>query len=219
MNSWIVLAIASVVMSAACSAAGPTNTLFPTSTPPSAASPAVTAVSTPPVSPLPTPSTAVVSDLVGEWEMEQACEQIVERLTDAGMDAWALEYAAAFVPGASSGEDIVNPSKSCNGAVPLRHSHFFTADGEFGSRDQKGAQVDAGRYRIVDESSFVISNELEPGKRVDVTFHYDVTGDTITFEPVIPNCRPDCFEAVWSVTVAYEGLPWTRVSPSPSLAP
>ena len=39
-----------------------------------------------------------------------------------------------------------------NSRVRLRHSHFFTADGQFGSRDQDGSQVDDGTYRIVDEA-------------------------------------------------------------------
>ena len=71
--------------------------------------------------------------------------------------------------------------------MPLRHSHFFTAEGQFGSRDQDGAQVDDGTYRIVDEGTFVVSKEFP-----DVTFHYEIEGDSITFEPVIPECSPDC---------------------------
>jgi hypothetical protein len=45
----------------------------------------------------------------------------------------------------------------------------------------------------------------------DVTFHYAIEGDGITFEPVIPECSPDCFEAAWSVSVAYPGETWRRV--------
>jgi len=90
--------------------------------------------------------------------------------------------------------------------VPLRHSHFFTADGKFGSRDQHGNQVDDGAYRIVDEGTFVVSKEFP-----DVTFHYSIDGDSIAFEPVIPDCSPDCFEAAWSVSVAFPGHEWRRV--------
>ena len=90
--------------------------------------------------------------------------------------------------------------------MPLRHSHFFTADGLFGSRDQDGNQVDDGTYRIVDEGTFVVSKEFP-----DVTFHYSIDGDRITFEPVIPECSPDCFEAAWSVSVAFPGHEWRRV--------
>jgi hypothetical protein len=146
--------------------------------------------------------------LVGEWERDTRCEEIVPRLSDAGLDQWVGDVAAAFVPGASSGGDLADPSMPCTGAVPIRHSHFFTADGRFGSRDQNGMDVDDGTYRLVGDDTFIISKEFP-----DVTFHYVVSGDSIMFTPVIPECRPACFEATWSVTVAYEGLPWTRVAP------
>lgn len=147
------------------------------------------------------------SGLVGEWERLTRCEEIVERLTDAGLQKGVLDNAAAFVPGATSGADLADPAKPCEGAIALRHSHFFTADGRFGSRDQNGNDVDDGTYRLMDDRTFVISKEFP-----DVTFHFTVDGDAIMFEPVVPSCAPDCFEAVWSVTVAYEGLPWTRVA-------
>jgi hypothetical protein len=146
--------------------------------------------------------------LVGEWERDTRCEEIVQRLSDADLDQWVLDSAAAFVPGASSGADLADPSKPCTGAVPHRHSHFFTADGRFGSRDENGMDVDDGTYRLVGDDTFVISKEFP-----EVTFHHVVSGDSIMFTPVIPECRPACFEATWSVAVAYEGLPWVRVEP------
>jgi hypothetical protein len=152
----------------------------------------------------PSPATA----LVGEWERDTRCEEIVQRLSDAGLDKSIPDVAAAFVVGASSGADLADPSKPCTGAVPIRHSHFFTADGRFGSRDQNGQDVDDGTYRLVGDDTFVISKEFP-----DVTFHYVASDDSIMFTPVIPACRPACFEATWSVTVAYEGLPWARVTP------
>ena len=194
------------VLLAACAAGSPSISAgsAPTSAPsgstsgasPSVASSASAAASSP------------AAALVGEWERDTRCEDIVQRLSDAGLVESVPDVAAAFVPGASSGADLVDPSKPCTGAVPVRHSHFFTADGRFGSRDQNGQDVDDGTYRLVGDDTFIISKEFP-----DVTFHYVVSDDTIMFTPVIPTCRPDCFEATWSVTVAYEGLPWARVTP------
>jgi hypothetical protein len=59
----------------------------------------------------------------------------------------------------------------------------------------------------VDEGSFVVSKEFP-----DVTFHYAIDGDSITFEPVMPECSPECFEAAWSVSVAFPGHAWRRVT-------
>jgi hypothetical protein len=130
----------------------------------------------------------------------------VAALQDAGLEKWTVEVAAGFIPGAEGPDAVEDPADPCRDAVPLRHSHFFTADGLFGSRDQDGNQVDDGTYRIVDEGTFVVSKEFP-----DVTFHYTIDGDSIAFEPVIPACSPDCFEASWSVSVAFPGHEWQRV--------
>jgi hypothetical protein len=113
------------------------------------------------------------------------------------------------VPGVRSGTEaggqIADPAHPCQGAVPREHSHFFTADGEFGSLDWNGEQVDDDTYVIIDDRTFVIGNS---------TFHYQVRGDTIMFEPVIPDdcSTKKCRDAAsWSVAVAYPGEEWARV--------
>ncbi len=166
------------------------------------------ATSAPPAAADPTasPSTAVI-DLVGEWERDTHCTEIVNALRDAEMDLTGLDYAAAYF----AGGEIADPAHPCDGAVPLRHSHFFTATGRFGSRDENGNQVDDGTYRIVDDDTLVISNHLGSDTLKQVTFHYEIEDGELSLEPVIPDCRPDCFEAVWSVTVAYAGHTWTRI--------
>lgn len=100
-------------------------------------------------------------------------------------------------------EDKTHP---CRGAVARKHSHFFTVDGQFGSRDANGKQVDDGPYRLVGANTVVIGDP-------EVTFHYLITngGRTLALTPVIPRCRPSCFEAQWSVNVAYPGYTWTRI--------
>ena len=51
------------------------------------------------------------SALVGEWARETRRDEIVARLTEAGLEASVLDTAAAFVPGAASGADIKNPQR------------------------------------------------------------------------------------------------------------
>ena len=94
--------------------------------------------------------------------------------------------------------------------LPLTHSHFFTEDGQFGSRDDAGDQVDDGTYRAIDDNTIVISKEFG-----DVTFHYRISddGSTLLIDPVMPECaNSGCFAAQWAVSVAYPGLPWQRNS-------
>ena len=196
----ISVVLASCAVASSSSPGGGAPTSAPSSSP-SVASPSIATSASAATS---TPAAA----LIGEWERDTRCEEIVQRLSVAGLVKSIPDVAAAFVPGTSSGADLVDPSKPCTGAVPVRHSHFFTAAGRFGSRDQNGQDVDDGTYRLVGDDTFIISKEFP-----NVTFQYVVTDDSIMFTPVIPDCRPDCFEATWSVTVAYEGLPWARVTP------
>jgi hypothetical protein len=163
-------------------------------------------------------ATPKAESLVGTWERETRCQEMVAALERAGLENWVLEFVAGngFIPAdAPPGEipaitdpdQIADPAHPCRGAVPRIHSHFFTRDGEFGSLDWNGDPVDDGTYEVVDDHTFVISKEFPEG----ATFSYTIQGDTITFDPVIPDCAPECFEAAWSVVVAYPGETWERV--------
>jgi hypothetical protein len=149
------------------------------------------------------------SPLVGEWQRVNKCEELVQALTQAGLETQIPEMVAGseLVPGVvNDPNQLADKSQPCKGAVPRKHSHFFTESGAFGSRNHEGQQVDEAPYRIIDDKTVVIG---DPG----VTFHYQITNsDTLMLDPVIPDCAPQgCFEAGWSVSVALPGLPWERI--------
>jgi hypothetical protein len=158
------------------------------------------------------PSPSSASGLVGEWERRTTCQQRVDALKDAGLGQFAAEHAAGegWLPGVTSPDDIKDPEHPCRGAVPRKHTHFFTADGVFGSRDEDGDQVDDGTYTVIDEDTVVISKEFG-----DITFNYRLEGDgdTLLLDPVLPQCiKSGCFAAQWAVAVAYPGLAWRRAT-------
>lgn len=164
-------------------------------------------------SPTETPTTSV-EPIVGEWQRVTTCQQRVKALREAGLEEYAAEQAAGdgFIPGVTDKSQIKDPSHPCAGAVPMRHSHFFTADGQFGSRDDAGMQVDDGPYRLVGSDKVVIGGDArtEPDA---VTFRYEIDGDTLRLYPTLPACRKTgCFPAQWAVAVSYNGLPWRRIS-------
>jgi hypothetical protein len=127
-------------------------------------------------------------------------------MTKAGLREALLESIAGdgWIPGVTSVAQIKDKAHPCRGAVARKHSHFFTADGYFGSRDANGEQVDDGQYQLVGSDTLMIG---------DVRFHYKITdaGGTMSFTPEIPKCAPSCFEAGWSVSVAYPGYTWHRI--------
>lgn len=152
------------------------------------------------------PSAAVDPELVGEWQRETTCAELAAALEAKGLDAGVSEAVAGngFVPGVEDPSQV-DPKEPCKNAVARKHSHFFTADGRFGSRDWNGEDVDDGTYRA-DGTTLVISKEFP-----DVTFRYRIDGDTVTFEPQVDYESCSDFRCIWSVSVAYPGKEWTRV--------
>jgi hypothetical protein len=149
------------------------------------------------------------SSLVGTWQRVLRCKELVRALEKAGLEEFVLEavVGSGFLPGVTSPDQIADPKHPCKGAVPQLHAHFFTADGQFGSLDFTGQQVDAGIYTIIEPGTVVIDNG-----DFRATFHYRFTdhGDTIRLYPIAPDCV--CVTAQWAVAVAYPGKKWTRVS-------
>jgi hypothetical protein len=199
--------VLAVVLVAAC--ASPTRSDVP-SAPVASASDVAT-----PVASTAEPSAAAVASpptkrpvplIVGEWVATQDCQRIVAMLGDAGLDEFVLEQVYDFVPGAAKAEDVKDPSNPCDGAVQRVHSHFFTFEGQFGSKDFRGQQVDDGTYRLEGEDVVVIG---------DQPFHYRIDGDQLTLEPPVVDisgctsreCR---FAATWVLMVAMPGTTWTR---------
>jgi hypothetical protein len=151
------------------------------------------------------PPASAAPAIVGEWQRLEKCSELVGNLEKAGLKNRVLSSIAGddWIPGVSKPDQIKDPSHPCRGAVARKHSHFFAADGEFGSRDENGQQVDGDSYELVGK------DVVQIGK---VKFHYKIAGDTLRLTPEIPKCRPDCFEAEWSVAVAYEGYDWQRIA-------
>jgi hypothetical protein len=131
-------------------------------------------------------------------------------LTKAGLrqTAPAMLAGNGFVPGTP--KQLAARAAICKGAVPRRHSHFFTAAGMFGSVDYNGQQVDDGTYRLLDARTVRIN---------DGTFHFRIKGRELRLEPVISaaarrkaRAQPLQFStAGWQVAVAFPGHVWKRV--------
>ncbi len=101
----------------------------------------------------------------------------------------------------------------CRGPIEdfnVSHSHFFNRSGAFGSVDQNNNQVDNGKYTIVNNHTMRIGTS---------TFHYHISGDTLTLDPVITKAdrqealsKPGKFtDATWMVAVAFPRTSWHRV--------
>jgi hypothetical protein len=147
--------------------------------------------------------------IVGTWSRLTTCRQLVAVLEKASLGDAVLDSVSGngFVPGVTQPDQIVDPADPCAGAVPRKHSHFFTADGHFGSLDWRGDQVDEGTYRIGQTHTISIRNS-----DARVRLQYRIVNVTaLVLDPILPACAArTCFAAVWGVSVAYPGRAWHR---------
>ena len=145
-----------------------------------------------------------VSPLVGEWKRVTRCQELVRLLEANGIGSMAPQAIQGNGWVGGTLEQLEKKDDPCEGAVPREHSHFFTEYGAFGSLDWRGEQVDEGTYEIVDDRTVTIGAG-------DATFHFEIRGDTISFEPVLPEVCGG-FDCVWMLAVASPGHTWERVS-------
>jgi hypothetical protein len=204
----ITLLVAALFMIlAACGVQAPTPAAITEQ--PTATEAVSTATETAPTNtPHSSPTTSAIkvpaSPLVGEWQRVNSCASFVQVFKDAELMDLAPEWLVGG--GYFTSLDQIDSTDLCKGAVEVLHSHFFTANGGFGSHDEKGRQVDDGRYQMVDDNTISF---LPAG---DVTVHFNVEGETLMFEVVVPEpCEGSCREATaWALSAFYPG-PFQRV--------
>jgi len=131
------------------------------------------------------------------------------------VEAGIAESHADWIIGNWVGEGAeADPAELCALARPAEvHSHFFTADGEFGSYDADGDEVDGGDYATIDSDTVSFPSHAEEfGYSGDILVDYSVTSDTATFEVQLPSeCVDTCLDAhAWAISAFFGSGPWSR---------
>ena len=160
------------------------------------------------------PERAAPAPLTGRWERVNTCQELVHALARHGLRPLAPAMLAGNGYVTGSAAQIARRRNVCQGAVPRRHSHFFRADGQFGSLDFADRQVDDGPWRIVGENTVRIGRP--PGEG---TFRMRIEGGRLRLQPIIPAAHkrqalahPLRFSAAgWMVSVAFPGHAWRKV--------
>lgn len=158
------------------------------------------------------PKRGAASPLTGRWERVNTCQQLVRALTRYGLRPLAPSMLAGNGYVAGTARQIAARRHICRGATPRRHSHFFRADGQFGSVDFNDQQVDDGRYRLVNPHTVRIGSPPQ-------TFHMRIDHGHLRLSPMISPAlkrvalaHPLRFSAAgWMVAVAFPGHSWKRV--------
>jgi hypothetical protein len=159
--------------------------------------------------------TSAAAPLVGRWERVNTCQELLRALRRYGLErtAPAMISGNGYVPG--SPKQIARRRHPCKGAAPRRHSHFFRADGQFGSVDYNNDQVDNGPWHLVDANTLRIGSPPLAGG----TFRIRIRDGRLHLKPLITAAQkrkalkhPLQFSSAgWMVSVAYPGHAWKRV--------
>jgi hypothetical protein len=151
-----------------------------------------------------TTSAAAPGSLVGTWTRVNSCAALVRSLESAGLHDHLVDTLVGG--GYFSSASQVRAAAPCTGARGNKHSHFFTAGHAFGSRDERGKQVDDGDYNVIAANTLSFpSHAKEFGYKV--TVHYSIAGGKLSFRVVVPKpCRGKCRDATaWAISAFYAG--------------
>jgi hypothetical protein len=166
--------------------------------------------------PPPAPASAAAASIVGRWERTITCRGLVRALRRHGLGPTAPAIIAGngYVPGTP--KQLARRRHLCKGAVARRHSHFFRADGQFGSVDYDNNQVDDGPWALTDRRTLRIGSPPNAGG----TFRMRIRDGRLHLRPLISAAQkrralahPLQFSSAgWMVAVSYPGHAWKRVS-------
>ena len=155
--------------------------------------------------------TSAAMPIVGEWVRTATCEEALTAFIEAGLDDqvedWVVGNYVAEGAEAAPGDECANAKP----AVP--HSHFFTKDGAFGSRDEHGQQVDDGDYEVVDADTLSFPSATRDfGSDQDVLVDYAIEGDEVRFIVTVPaSCEGGCRVAyAWALSAFFGPHPFER---------
>jgi hypothetical protein len=205
----LVACVVVTLMLAGCSGGSPTSEPLgtPGSTTASASAPGQTAA-TSPAAGSPTSSS---SPIIGEWVRTASCDEALAAFVQAGL----TDQVPDWVIGNYVGEGAsAAPGKECaNAKAAVPHSHFFTAEGRFGSRDENGQDVDDGDYQVVDADTMSFPSAARDfGYSGDVLVDYAVSGNEVTFSVNVPTpCEAECRVAYgWALSAFFGPRPFER---------
>jgi pimeloyl-ACP methyl ester carboxylesterase len=151
------------------------------------------------------------SDILGYWHRAQTCGEMLNAFTAAGL---AESHRGWLQGNFYGGEEGPGTGNACAGAAgPLEHSHWFTAEGGFGSHDENGEEVDGGDFVLVDEDTLSFpSHASEFGYDGEVFVQFAIGADGLaTFIVELPDeCDAACEEAhAWALSAFSSGR-WAR---------
>jgi hypothetical protein len=141
------------------------------------------------------------------WRRDYTCEDLVRAFESVGVGEHAPDALVGLHMVEESAAGSENP---CKGAVEVQLTHVFRANGYL--LDYFGTKLvdDCHCYALIGDDTFVV---LGDSGDPDISLHYVIDGDTLTFDVVVPDpCSAKCQDQVAFTVASYAVGPWKRVS-------
>jgi hypothetical protein len=160
-----------------------------------------------PSEPASMPSPSVAIDLVGRWERNQTCLELVDTYNNVGLQSFIESslVGVGFVVDA-----VKDHGHPCRGTKVVHRSQVFSVDGSYAGLDPTGTAVDGGSWQITSPGMLEISDGEE-----STTFRYRVDGGLLAFELIWekPCSTFECRDHMSWATETFTLGPWALTSP------
>jgi len=154
------------------------------------------------------PGPQIATAIIGAWQRDQACEELVAAYTEAGLEAFTDQALVGI--GFLEEPPISGATDPCLGAQLVRRTLVFGPDRSFAGLDSMGKQVDGDRY-MVTPTGVVRIADAEGSTMLTFT----AGSDSVSFEVIPPQtCATfECRDRLAWATETFALGPWSRTGP------
>jgi len=152
--------------------------------------------------------------ILGSWQSEYVCQDLVRAYEHAGVGRFAPRALGEYHMLKAGVDRIASDANLCDGARRILRTHVFEPNGNVLNYQGSTVVDECTCFTLVGDH--ILVSHADPGYP-DISLHYEIVGDTLTFDVLVPNpCSARCEDQVQTMVGQYALGPWHRVTgPAP----
>jgi hypothetical protein len=152
--------------------------------------------------------------ILGSWQSEYVCQDLVQAYEHAGVGRFAPGALGELHMLDGAAGRLAGDPHLCDGARRIQRTHVFKPRGNVLNYQGSTVVDECTCFTLVGDHTLI--NHADPGYP-DISLHYEIVGDTLTFDVLVPDqCPARCIDQVQYLVGQYALGPWHRVSnPAP----
>jgi hypothetical protein len=152
--------------------------------------------------------------ILGSWQSEYVCQDLVQAYENAGVGRFAPRALGELHMLKGAADRVAGDPNLCDGARRIQRTHVFEPNGNVLNYQGSTVVDECTCFTLVGDHTLV--NHADPGYP-DISLHYEIVGDTLTFDVPVPDpCSARCEDQVQTLVGQYGVGPWHRVTnPAP----